>query len=88
MASAEFSEFSYGFAYTREVIEECWGVPTSAPAFPSLYDEGKGKGFDVAIGLYGWIYFAQFKRSDFLARSNANWWGSHGGPYLSMPVEN
>lgn len=86
MASAQFSEFSFGFAYTREIVNTCWTVLDGGPTLPSLYDEGKGGGFDVAVGLIGWTYFAQFKRSDFLSRSNATWWTDHGGSYYRFPI--
>ena len=44
------SEFSYGFALTRELIDKRWkGLqPTSAPYLPSLWAEGQ-QGFDVRL---------------------------------------
>lgn len=86
MATAHFSEFSYGFAYTHEVVDTCWAAVAGAPVFPSLYDEGQAGGFDLSIGLLGWTYFAQFKRADFLSRSNASWWHDHGGSYYRFPI--
>lgn len=86
MPAPQFSEFSYGFAYTREVVQKCWTAVRGAPVLPSLYDEGRGGGFDVSVGLRGWTYFAQFKRSDFLSRSNARWWHDHGGSYYRFPI--
>lgn len=86
MASAQFSEFSFGFAYGREVVSKHWAALKSAPILPSLYDEGKDGGFDLAIGLYGWTYFAQFKRSDYLSRANATWWLDHSGSYYRFPI--
>ena len=86
MPQAQFSEFSFGFAYTRELVARFWSALTGHPVLPSLFDEGQAGGFDVAIGLYGWTYFAQFKRADYLSRRNALWWDEHFGPYYRFPI--
>jgi hypothetical protein len=86
MPAAQFSEFSFGFAYTREVVATCWPALSGHPVLPSLYDEGQRGGFDVAMGLSGWTYFAQFKRADYLSRGNASWWDEHAGPYYRFPI--
>jgi hypothetical protein len=85
VASAQFSEFSFGFAYGREVVSKHWAALKSAPILPSLYDEGKDGGFDLAIGLYGWTYFAQFKRSDYLSRAKGPSSNYLGGPSAADP---
>lgn len=51
MPPAQSSEFSFGFAYSREVVATCWAALGGHPVLPSLYDEGQAGGFDVAIGL-------------------------------------
>lgn len=82
----QFSEFSFGFAFTQEVTTLCWSALPGAPEFPSLFDEGKGKGYDVAIGLYGWTLFAQFKRGSLLRTANAKQWEDYGVPYYRFPI--
>jgi hypothetical protein len=56
-----FSEFSYGFALTNELIAI---IPVlSAPTFPSLREEGKSAGYDVKLDRPGKALFIQFKLS-------------------------
>jgi hypothetical protein len=66
---ADFSEFSYGFALTSELVDR-YGVRSAAsPIFPSLYQEGKSGGYDVEIPGIAW--FLQFKLSDCMVRGTA-----------------
>lgn len=68
------SEFSYGFALTRELIEKKWnGVElTAAPYLPSLLAEGKeGGGFDVNLKGVNVLVFLQFKVSHLMTRGTA-----------------
>jgi hypothetical protein len=74
MPPSEFSEFTFGFGFTHEVVSTAWGGLTGAPEMPSLYDEGLGKGYDVAMGFVGYTYFAQFKRGFRAVRSTARHW--------------
>jgi len=68
----DFSEFSYGYAVTEEIVTASKATLVAAPLFPSLYEEGKsGGGFDVKIPLKGTPVFLQFKLSDCLERKNA-----------------
>lgn len=56
-----FSEFSYGFALTNELIAT---IPVlSAPTFPSLREEGRSAGYDVRLDRPGKVLFIQFKLS-------------------------
>jgi hypothetical protein len=67
----DISEFSYGFALTRELIK-LTGALKAAPVFPSLIAEGKkGGGYDVKLEAPGFPLFIQFKRSDCMKRSSA-----------------
>ena len=50
METANFSEFSYGFALTHELIVSAPGGVTAAPVFPSLVEEAH-VGFDLMIKL-------------------------------------
>src|SRR5215203_581226 len=50
METANFSEFSYGFSLTHELIVSAPGGVTAAPVFPSLVEEAH-VGFDLMIKL-------------------------------------
>ena len=68
------SEFSYGFALTRELIEQKWLDITlaKAPYMPSLRAEGQPDGgFDVALEGVNLLVFLQFKVSHLMTRSMA-----------------
>ncbi|MYM42216.1 hypothetical protein [Duganella qianjiadongensis] len=70
--SPDFSEFSYGYAVTEEIVAANKATLAAAPLFPSLYQEGKaGGGYDVEIPLQGIPVFLQFKLSDCLERTNS-----------------
>jgi hypothetical protein len=58
-----FSEFSYGFALTRELVTMGNPPLLTAPIFPSLVEEGKSGGFDVKMDWPGQPLFVQFKLS-------------------------
>ena len=80
----EFSEFSYGFAYTDALIRRR-GRLNAAPAFPSLRDE-KTKGYDLYLNSRGVPIFLQFKLSDRLVSRNAQYWFVHSGPYYRVNI--
>ena len=80
----EFSEFSYGFAFTDAFVRRR-GRLTTAPVFPSLRDE-RHKGWDVRLNLPGVSFFLQFKLSDRLTRPNATYWQVHGGSYFRIDI--
>jgi len=79
----EFSEFTYGFALTNELLS--W-IPISAvPIFPSLIEEGRdGGGYDVNLDAPGIPIYLQFKRADCMIRSTAREC-SHPHANLSPP---
>lgn len=60
------SEFSYGFALTREIETK----PGACPVFPSLAEEGH-QGFDVGIETPTRLLFLQFKLSHILTNIRA-----------------
>lgn len=84
---AQFTEFSFGFALTMEIVNRLRSAykhfSMFAPEFPSLKDEGSGKGYDVQIGTLSRPVFIQFKLSEYLVRSTARGIkdGTFGGPY-------
>ncbi len=72
IVSPEFSEFSYGFALTRELIAVWENDLLAAPIFPSLIEEGRaGGGYDVNLKFPGFPLFLQFKRADCMVRRSA-----------------
>ncbi|WP_341922722.1 hypothetical protein [Polaromonas sp. YR568] len=85
----DFSEFSYGYAVTEELVSLHRATIIAAPMFPSLYDEGQpGGGYDVQIPIAGRPVFLQFKLSDQLERSNSKEHksGLIGLPYYRMHI--
>jgi len=75
-----FSEFSYGFALTREMCDRMWGRFDTAPLFPSLVEEGR-EGHDVRLDLPGNPLFLQFKVSEYMVRPTAREWPLFRRPY-------
>jgi hypothetical protein len=75
-----FSEFSYGFALTREICERLWGGFNAAPVFPSLVEEGD-VGHDVHLDFPGNPLFIQFKVSEYMVRHTAGEWEHFNAPY-------
>lgn len=82
------TEFSYGYAVTEEImstVRQRYPSNIIAPAFPSLYDEGRdGGGYDVRINNGGVPIFLQFKLSSKMLRASAREIKIHKLP-LSVP---
>ena len=67
----EMSEFSYGFALTKELLEAPGMQVKAAPVFPSLIAEGQvGGGYDVRLDRPGIPLFLQFKLCDHMVSSH------------------
>lgn len=66
----EISEFSYGFAVTKELVDWQGHSITAAPLFPSLLEEGK-VGYDLKLEDAGIPVFFQFKISDYMKTRKA-----------------
>jgi hypothetical protein len=80
---ADFSEFSYGYALTSELVDRYKLRQLGYPLFPSLTEEGKkGGGFDVK--LPGVPLFLQFKVPEVLNGSRANEAALLGLPHYRM----
>ncbi len=63
---SEFTEFSYGFSLTQELMQSGGASGYWAPYFPSLIKEGKaGGGYDVRIDRGRFLYL-QFKLSEYM----------------------
>jgi hypothetical protein len=79
--NSEFTEFSFGFAVTHELILENSGNVFAAPEFPSLIREGQaGGGYDVRLN-FGTFLFLQFKLSEFMYGRRARYRSLIGLPY-------
>jgi hypothetical protein len=77
----EFSEFSFGFALTHELVNRWNAQIEVAPVFPTLFQEGQqGGGYDVQLQP-GYPLFLQFKMSEYMVRSTAAQWQLFGEPY-------
>ena len=73
MDKCGFSEFTYGYCVTEDLIVGKKTKLTAAPVFPSLIEEGKpGKGYDLHLERPGAPLFLQFKLVQQMVRSRAN----------------
>lgn len=76
----QFSEFTYGYTVVEELTRNYRF--TAVPTFPTLVEEGRdGGGYDVQVEIQGLPFFLQFKRSDYLSRSNAKYHHVFGSSY-------
>jgi hypothetical protein len=85
MYSSLFTEFSYGYALTDNIIHA--GLPSTpaAPVFPSLIAEGSaGGGYDVQIPAGPVPLFLQFKIPQVVRRRSDNKPAAFVTPYLRM----
>jgi hypothetical protein len=85
MYTATFSEFSYGYAITDNILH--FGLPHSghSPVFPSLLAEGApGGGYDVKIPLRPVPVFLQFKIPQVVRRRSDYMPAGFFPPYLRM----
>jgi hypothetical protein len=89
MFKPEFSEFTFGYAFTSNFTEK-WiggGVKT-VPIFPSLSEEGKlGVGYDVAIPTHAEPILFQFKIPQIVKRRSRNLPKNFSTPYYRMHLE-
>lgn len=73
MDKCQFSEFSYGYCLTEDLIVGLGTPLTAAPVFPSLREEGQpGGGYDVRLNRPGIPLFLQFKLVHQMVRGNAD----------------
>lgn len=87
MYTAEFSEFSYGYALTDNIMHGGFPATGGAPVFPSLFAEGSaGGGYDVKIPLYPVPIFLQFKIPQVVRRRSFKMPAGFAKPYLRMPL--
>ena len=78
----DFSEFSYGFAFTHEYVNRNPSLK-AAPELPSLIKEAES-GHDLKLGYQGHSKYFQFKLSAYLNRRNAIHWQDHLRPHYRV----
>jgi hypothetical protein len=83
-----FSEFSYGYAVTEELMNGALGRMIGRPMFPTQREEGRaGGGYDVKmLPKVGVPLFLQFKRSDYLKRAYSKYWYLFNDYYYRIAV--
>ena len=86
----DYSEFSFGYAFTENLIRSSATTPGAAPFFPNLKAEGK-LGFDVRIDLPAVPLYFQFKLPALMIRNTAVEISKHNlqgidTPFFRMPL--
>lgn len=65
-----YTEFSFGYAFTENLIRGSATAPTGAPVFPNLVQEAM-LGYDVQIGFPAVPLFFQYKLPELMTRASA-----------------
>lgn len=65
-----YSEFSFGYAFTENLVRSSAKGPATAPRFPNLQEEAR-LGFDVEVDMAGAPLFLQYKLPEPMVRSTA-----------------
>jgi len=72
MDKCQFSEFTYGYCVTEDLVVGKGTTITGAPIFPSLIEEGQqGAGYDLKLERPGIPLFIQFKLVHQMVRDTA-----------------
>lgn len=79
-----YTEFSFGYAFTENLIRSAPAGPTGAPFFPNLVQEAK-LGYDIRIDLPGCPLFFQYKLPELMVRDTANEISQFCLPGMSAP---
>ncbi len=85
-----YTEFSYGYAFTENLIRSSDIGPAAAPMFPNLIQEAK-LGYDIKINYPAKVLFFQFKIPEIIVRrtSSQNYLCRSGRlriPFFRMPL--
>jgi hypothetical protein len=65
-----YTEFSFGYAFTENLIRAANAAPRGAPVFPNLIQEAQ-LGYDIHIELPGLPLFFQYKLPELMKRNTA-----------------
>jgi hypothetical protein len=79
-----YSEFSFGYAFTENLIRSSSAAPAGAPMFPNLVQEAQ-LGYDVRIDRPGAPMFFQYKLPALMARNTAFEISKYKIPGLAAP---
>lgn len=79
-----YTEFSYGYAFTENLIRASETAPSGAPVFPNLVQEGLS-GFDVKIDFPGMPLFFQYKLPELMKKGTAFEISKFGCTDLALP---
>lgn len=79
-----YTEFSYGYALTENIIRSMVARPKSAPFFPNLIQEA-ALGYDVKIDRKSTPIFLQFKLPELMVRDTALELTKYGCKNLKTP---
>lgn len=85
-----YTEFSFGYAFTENLIRSSAGRPKGAPIFPNLVQEAQ-LGYDVRIDFPACPIFFQYKLPELMVRDTATEIANHklAGikvPFFRMPL--
>lgn len=85
-----YTEFSFGYAFTENLIRAAAARPAGAPVFPNLVQEAQ-LGYDVHIDLPGCPLFFQYKLPELMVRNSAAEISQHAlagihVPFFRMPL--
>lgn len=79
-----YTEFSFGYAFTENLIRSHLHNVTGAPVFPNLIQEAT-LGYDIRIDFPAVPLFFQFKLPELMVRRSAREISVHAIPGLSVP---
>lgn len=78
-----YTEFSFGYAFTENLIRSLASRPQGAPVFPNLIQEGKS-GYDIHIDLPGCPLFFQYKLPELMVKNTAAEIAQHHLPGIQI----
>lgn len=79
-----YTEFSYGYAFTENLIRSALAGPSGAPVFPNLVQEAQ-LGYDVHIDFPGCPLFFQYKLPELMVRNTAAEISQHALSGIRVP---
>ncbi|RUV29242.1 MULTISPECIES: hypothetical protein [unclassified Mesorhizobium] len=79
-----YTEFSFDYAFTENLIRSAPSAPVGAPVFPNLIHEARA-GFDIRINFPGVPLFFQFKLPELMRRGTAFEIAGGNCPGLNVP---
>ena len=79
-----YTEFSFGYAFTENLIRSAAQCPSTAPVFPNLVQEAR-LGYDVNVELSGSLLFLQYKLPKLMVRESASEISNYHLPGIFTP---